>query len=145
MPLGDYVWATHPASFFTALPLSTAGRVINIHEGVGGMQTGGKGGGAAEIPPGCSSWSLYCAWQLHKLSWVSILQSDVNLKRMKQVNTFCWQLHLASDESTLIDISFHNLRLYEYWWIIGTHLCLKLACSWPFRESLVHWLQNLRT
>lgn len=27
---------THPASFFTALPLSTAGRVINIHEGAEG-------------------------------------------------------------------------------------------------------------
>jgi len=33
MALGDYVPVTHPASFFTALPLSTAGKVINIHEG----------------------------------------------------------------------------------------------------------------
>lgn len=145
MPLGDYVWATHPASFFTALPLSTAGRVINIHEGAGGCKPEAGGGWAAEIPPGCWSWSLCCARQLHKWSWVSFLQSDVNLKRIKQVNTFCWQLHLASDESTLIDILFHNLHLYKYWWIIGTHLCLKLACSWPFSGSLVHWLQTLRT
>ncbi len=45
---------THPASFFTALPLSTAGRVINIHEGAGGG-CGPEAEGAAGIPPGCSS------------------------------------------------------------------------------------------
>lgn len=49
---------THPASFFTALPLSTAGRVFSIHEraeGRGPQAREGGGGEAAGTPPGCLS------------------------------------------------------------------------------------------
>lgn len=62
---------------------------------------------------------------------------------VKQANAFRWQLHLTLDKSALIDVLFHNHRLYKYWWVIGAHLCLTLACSWPFSEGLVHWLQSL--
>lgn len=60
----------------------------------------------------------------------------------KQANGFPWHLHLTVDESALIDVLFHNHCLYKYWWTVGTHLCLMLACSWPFSEGLVHWLQK---
>lgn len=49
--LGDHVTVSHLASFFTALPLSTAGEVFSIHEWEGdgrveavqGVQPGGRG------------------------------------------------------------------------------------------------------
>lgn len=49
---GDHVRVSHLASFFTALPLSTAGEVFSIHEWEGdgrveavrGVQPGGRGG-----------------------------------------------------------------------------------------------------
>lgn len=47
---------SHPASFFTALPLSTAGKVFSIHERAEepGLQAGGRVGGGAE---GCTNTS----------------------------------------------------------------------------------------
>lgn len=44
MPPGNDVWVTQPASFFTALPLNTAGRAHQYSWGGAGMQTTGRGG-----------------------------------------------------------------------------------------------------
>lgn len=46
---------THPASFFTVLPLSTAGRVFSIHERAEGRGPQASGGWAAGTPSGCLS------------------------------------------------------------------------------------------
>lgn len=138
MPLGDYVRVTHPASFFTALPLSTAGRVFSIHERAEGRGPQARGGELQEHLLGV--WVDHCI--VHGDLWIEPSPSDVNLKRVKQANGFPWHPHLTVDESALIDVLFHNHCLYKYWWTVGTHLCLMLACSWPFSEGLVHWLQK---
>lgn len=59
--LGDHVRASHSASFFTALPLSTAGEVISIHERGrgGGGHPGGRGGWVgAGAGGGCANTSM---------------------------------------------------------------------------------------
>lgn len=139
MPLGDYVRVTHPASFFTALPLSTAGRVFSIHERAEGRGPQARGGGELQEHL-LGVWVDHCI--VHGDLWIEPSPSDVNLKRVKQANGFPWHPHLTVDESALIDVLFHNHCLYKYWWTVGTHLCLMLACSWPFSEGLVHWLQK---
>lgn len=144
MPLGDYVRVTHPASFFTALPLSTAGRVFSIHERAEGRGPQAREGGGGSCRN--TSWvfeliTVLCMATSRDL-WIQPSPSDVNLKRVKQANGFPWHPHLTVDESALIDVLFHNHCLYKYWWTVGTHLCLMLACSWPFSEGLVHWLQK---
>lgn len=53
---------SHPASFFTALPLSTAGKVFSIHERAEepGLQ-GGKGGvRTVHTAPGCWEMLVVC-------------------------------------------------------------------------------------
>lgn len=52
---------SHPASFFTALPLSTAGKVFSIHERAEepGLQAGKGVVKAVQTPPGC--WEMLVA------------------------------------------------------------------------------------
>lgn len=57
-PWGDCARVTHPASFFTALPLSTAGRFFSIHERAESLGLRATGGWAAGTSPGRLSWSL---------------------------------------------------------------------------------------